>query len=912
MNILFMHVKYITFTICSFIILILSPIQNLQAQQLEEIMVTAQRREQSLQEVPVSVDVYLGAQLMEQGFNTLEDLSSFSPSVELEMDVIRMSVSVRGIGSNGPNLGLEQSAATFVDGVHFGRGSMSNGAYMDLERIEVLRGPQPVHFGQNATAGAFSLTTKKPTAEWQGDVTGEVGNLGRKKVEGGIGGPITDTFGIRVAGKIGRYTGHLTDVVSGAKFPHRDDDAARITLQWAPTDAFTASFSAAFQEVNTGGDAKVFCRSLGDPDLDEFATFVPGLVPAWDAVKKITPLPDCVKTGFTRLGRQEGDGQPFRPVVGISQSDQQFGYVDLIDLWPGEFPENPDLKARLHMNAKNYRLGLNYEFDNGIMVESITGNVDYFRQSFEDTSAAPIMANAANRTERFDMWSQELRVRSVAGGAIEWEAGGYYQREDLDGDPSCESRNGVRHPIRCNYLWQDSKWANAFASVTFNFMDDKASIDIGARYNTVDKTARIYGSSKTLIFDIDPDLNDAGGLDGTVESDGGSRDVTKFIIDCGDPTDTRLRQCGTFGMGFWTHTYGDRSPRKKRNRRLPDAWHLMKPVAFGPEIFGLRSREGEDENGDPVYGFFDSYSTNSLDPQVVLRYRPTPNMSVYAKWVRAFKSGGFDTASRSIPDSQDKFTFGDEDAENFELGIKGSLLDNRMRYAATAFRMRIKGLQQETNDPQGGSDITQAGLQETIGIEFNTSWAATERLTASLNGALMDGTLINFPDAGCTDQEDELADVTDCISLAESIALVGDDSREGFIDRSGFPSPRTPDWKFALELDYWVPLPLLDNVKGIYNVHIGVSDGYIHDVEGYSEVTKWPTHTNLNINTGIADLDDTWRVTFYARNLLNARVKYFPENDVLIPQGVEDQGKSNTMGQSQYFSFGLQLGYNFN
>ena len=117
----------------------------------------------------------------------------------------------------------------------------------------------------------------------------------------------------------------------------------------------------------------------------------------------------------------------------------------------------------------------------------------------------------------------------------------------------------------------------------------------------------------------------------------------------------------------------------------------------------------------------------------------------------------------------------------------------------------------------------------------------------------MDGTLISFPDAGCTDQEDELSDVTDCISLAESIALVGDDSREGFIDRSGFPSPRTPDWKFALELDYWVPLPLLDNVKGIYNINIGVSDGYIHDVEGYSEVTKWPTHSKQKLASALRD-----------------------------------------------------------
>jgi outer membrane receptor protein involved in Fe transport len=201
---------------------------GLYAQQLEEIVVTAQRREQSLQEVPVSLEVITGLDIQQQGYTALDDLAAFSPSVEVTADIIRYAVSIRGMGSNGPNLALEQSATTFVDGVHFGRGSMSYGAYLDLERIEILRGPQPVHFGMNATAGAFSLTTKKPGAEWEGDVTAEVGNLGRKKIEGGFGGPITETFGMRLAGKLGRFDGHLTDIVTNEKFPARKDNAGRV------------------------------------------------------------------------------------------------------------------------------------------------------------------------------------------------------------------------------------------------------------------------------------------------------------------------------------------------------------------------------------------------------------------------------------------------------------------------------------------------------------------------------------------------------------------------------------------------------------------------------------------------------------------------------------------------------------
>jgi outer membrane receptor protein involved in Fe transport len=176
---------------------------------LEEIVVTAQRREQSLQEVPVSLEVFTGTGLIEQGFNTLTDLAAISTSAEIRSDMIGYTISIRGMGSTGSALSTEQSATTFIDGIHLGRGSMSHGSYFDLQQVEILRGPQPVHFGMNATAGAFSLTTKKPGPEWEGDITAEYGNFGRMKLEGGIGGPITDTFGIRVAAKINRFAGHM-------------------------------------------------------------------------------------------------------------------------------------------------------------------------------------------------------------------------------------------------------------------------------------------------------------------------------------------------------------------------------------------------------------------------------------------------------------------------------------------------------------------------------------------------------------------------------------------------------------------------------------------------------------------------------------------------------------------------------
>jgi outer membrane receptor for ferrienterochelin and colicin len=125
------------------------------SQQLEEIIVTAQRRVQSLQEVPISITTVSLAEILKQGFREMEDIESFVPSVEIESNLHDTSITIRGMGNDVANMSVEQSAPMFVDGVTFGRGSMIDIAFLDVERIEVLAGPQPIAFGQNAVAGCL-------------------------------------------------------------------------------------------------------------------------------------------------------------------------------------------------------------------------------------------------------------------------------------------------------------------------------------------------------------------------------------------------------------------------------------------------------------------------------------------------------------------------------------------------------------------------------------------------------------------------------------------------------------------------------------------------------------------------------------------------------------------------------------
>ncbi|MFT5132327.1 MAG: iron complex outermembrane receptor protein, partial [Gammaproteobacteria bacterium] len=181
---------------------------------LEEIIVTAQRREQNLKEVPISIEVFGGREIRQQGFRDIDDLANFSPTVLILPRVQDQDVSIRGFGTTGNALTLDQAAPTFVDGIHFGRSSQSRMAFMDLQSVEVLKGPQPVYFGQNATAGAFNIRSRRPSDSWEANVDVEYGENETAAVDIGVGGPLSDTLGIRVAGKYDTTDGYLKDVVT--------------------------------------------------------------------------------------------------------------------------------------------------------------------------------------------------------------------------------------------------------------------------------------------------------------------------------------------------------------------------------------------------------------------------------------------------------------------------------------------------------------------------------------------------------------------------------------------------------------------------------------------------------------------------------------------------------------------------
>jgi hypothetical protein len=170
----------------------------------------------------------------------------------------------------------------------------------------------------------------------------------------------------------------------------------------------------------------------------------------------------------------------------------------------------------------------------------------------------------------------------------------------------------------------------------------------------------------------------------------------------------------------------------------------------------------------------------------------------------------------------------------------------------------------------------------------------------------MDGVMVSFTGAGCTDIEFEQAETGPCLTAEESEAMFdGDDSLEGTIDRSGYDAPRTPDWKIVADVDWWYPIA--DRYKYMFSSKVSFIDGYIWNVEDFDEIIKYDSRVIANLNVGFGDMDDTWSVTFWGRNLFEAGMKYFPEFHV-DPEGRVD----NALSPRNWFSYGVQFQYNYN
>src|SRR3569833_3191948 len=196
---------------------------------MEEIVVTARKRLENLQDVPLSAEVVSGLAIAQRNNNTLTDLAQTTPSIHINSTGAGGQMFIRGIGS-GTSLTFDQSVGTFIDDIYHGRTRVADAVYLDLDRGEILKGPQTTFFGNNTVAGALNVVTARPTDTFSGSIRALYGQFGQYTGEGVLNIPLSDALAVRIAAIGAGLRGWQKNPYAGHDQPDENNKAARVTF----------------------------------------------------------------------------------------------------------------------------------------------------------------------------------------------------------------------------------------------------------------------------------------------------------------------------------------------------------------------------------------------------------------------------------------------------------------------------------------------------------------------------------------------------------------------------------------------------------------------------------------------------------------------------------------------------------
>ncbi len=346
-----------------------------------EIVVTATKREQTLQDVPVAVSVTTADTIERAQIRDIKDLVSIVPS--LRVTQLQSSAStyfiIRGFGNGANNPGLETSVAVFVDGVYRSRSASQISDLPDISRIEVLRGPQSTLFGKNASAGVISLVTKKPQFTFGGNVEASYGNYNAMVLKGVVTGPLSETIAASVAGGYNKRDGYVTDVGYGGKVNERNRWFLRGQLLFEPSNELKVRLIADYDKID-----EVCC--------------------AVHMVRNSNPVVNAL------TGRTTATPDPFDDIIGTN------------------FPSSNKIK--------NYGFSGQIDYEMGpLTLTSITAYRRNRTQTAQDSDfSARDFLGRNDGDIGLKTFTQELRLATNLDGPLNALVGAYYYNEDVKYD----------------------------------------------------------------------------------------------------------------------------------------------------------------------------------------------------------------------------------------------------------------------------------------------------------------------------------------------------------------------------------------------------------------------------------------------------------------------------------------------
>ena len=355
-----------------------------EARTLEEVVVTATKRSASIQDVSVSVTAFSAEDLKRGGIEDLTRIEYMVPGLKMGQSGNEARLAMRGTRTNNVGTEAEQVIGIFEDGVYVPTTTQALGSYVDLARIEVLRGPQGTLYGRNTFGGTINVHTQAPTLDSvNGYINGLYGDYDRKKVEAAVNVPMGDHFAVRVAGMMDEHEGYIENKYPGSNdLRDKDTQYVRGTLLWAPTDNFETTLRIAYMDQESSGDA------------------------IW---------------GYQQIGGYKGGKYEKGHLWAPDNASDNFDN--------GPWEVRRDLPSNADLESTAYTLHANWDI--GFATLKFIGNINEFEgeqnydSDYSDGGDSDNNGFTGWGTDQ-DTWSTELQLVSNGDGPLEWMVGGYY------------------------------------------------------------------------------------------------------------------------------------------------------------------------------------------------------------------------------------------------------------------------------------------------------------------------------------------------------------------------------------------------------------------------------------------------------------------------------------------------------
>jgi iron complex outermembrane receptor protein len=641
---------------------------------LEEVVVTAQFREQNLQETPLAITAVTGDMLERRSQTDIAEVARQAPNVTLAAQnqeyASGLIAYIRGIGQNDPNFAVEPGVGIYVDDVYLPTLTGSLLDLMDVERVEILRGPQGTLAGRNSIGGAIKMYSVRPQGDGSGSFQATYGTYDRLDLRGIYDVALSDTVAMRVSGVSKSETGYIkrldyalthpgTNVPTQAQGlnPVLGHDggtaitAGKIAFRWQPNDSV---------DINLAGD---FTRERNDAGVSTLLYA--------NAIGRINNDPNR-----PWLRGTDGEGIPYNCQFvpsGQNSCDTLQGYDrryvtygTFADLYPGDsqMPYKPlTLSPHRDMDNMGVALTIDWQINETLSLKSITAYRDYTSDWSYDVDGAPLTSNLLNQTQENEQISQELRLNGTAG-MVDYTFGAFY----FDSDGFYTARVDIPYGGLDFIHGPDptpSKNQALFANATFNFTD-AFHLTTGIRYSEDEKDYEYLRHN--------PDYTDIQG------------------------------PCNFF---------------------LGNPPGLLGPTDVGNQpnclLFGINGTTAHFEN-------------DQTDWRVALDYRFTEDFMLYGQAATGYRAGGFNARpyfpSQATPHVPETIL-------SYELGFKSDLLDDKLRLNLAGFFFDYEDivlLSTFCADLPVGQQVpclrpSNVGSAEVKGLELEASWFVTSNFS---------------------------------------------------------------------------------------------------------------------------------------------------------------------------------------